>query len=553
MKLFQKSKALFLLFAVNILAATTVFSQTISDFKLPENTSVKESEIVNQTQFNGYTNHWQNSYTELYRYGNLFKMAVPNVQKTILQSKLNVAEDLGMPGLLIQEGFLSKLLTVKYQVLQNPASQQVEDEIKTENLLITTTSNSEFGKKMEEISAPIFEWTKDLHSYQYNDPGLKTVKAFYLVNGEKQIFVISSNSTELSDKLIKLINQTREILAEYRIEKGWFGAATLLKSVTCTPGHPIEVIGKGMNEGNSWFIFDGYMDFLAKSELENWVKEVNLPVVADAGFSPIYGCRDYEGLQVQDMTTNQAWIDYAHKKGGYAFRPVYDPASDAFEFDGYIAGEGNKKQIDNENVPFISKTGTLLENAIPSMVLFVEKDKPLTNKAIWDAIMSRKNVAVLDEAKMMGAAKFRNTLELLYLDKNFLADYFGDNIDIEAKTDGYNLVLNIKNYSTDNLSGEIEIITSSALKVGGSIPVQISLSANEAKQVVIPLIPSEKAMGKSNPIAIHFKGDKYIQKVQLPCSIYHPQFLFTSYYMAMHLKLNFRLPCTTFLHKPNFR
>lgn len=507
MKLFQKSKTFFLLFAVCLLAVTTVSAQKITDFKLPENASAKETEIINQTQFNGYTNHWQNSFTELHRYSNLFKIAVPNVQQTILQSKINIAEDLGMPGLLMQEGFISKLLTVKYQILQNPTTEQLDEKIKTENVLLITMPNSELGLKIEEISAPEFKWTKDLQSYQYNDPGLETVKAFYLVNGERQLFVISSNSAEQVKKLNQLIDQTREVLAEYRLEKGWFGAATLLKSVTCTPGHPIEVIGKGMNEGNSWFIFDGYMDFLAKKEIEGWVNEVKLPVVADVGFSPIYGCSDYDGLQVQDMATNQAWIDFAHKKGGFAFRPVYDPESDTFEFDGYIASEGNKKQIDNENVPFISKTGTLLENAIPSMVLFVEKEKPLTNKAIWDAIMSRKNVAVLDEAKMMGAAKFRNTLELLYLDKNFLTGYFADNIDIDAKTDGYNLVLNIKNYSNNLLSGEIEVVTSSALKTNGNEPVQISLSANETTQFIIPLQPTEKAMGKTHPVAIHFKGD----------------------------------------------
>lgn len=507
MKLIQKSKTFFLLSAILLFAYPTVFAQKITDFKLRENASVKESEIVNQTQFNGYTNHWQNSYTELHRYGNLFKIAIPNVQQTILQSKINVAEDLGMPGLLMQEGFVSKLLSVKYQVLQNPNSQQVEDKIKTENFLVTTTSNTEFGKKMEEIAAPVFEWTKDLQSYQYNDPGLETIKAFCLVNGDRQMFVISSNSDELTNKLIKLIDQTRELLAEYRLEKGWFGAATLLKSVTCTPGHPLEVIGKGMNEGNSWFIFDGYMDFLAKSELENWVNEVKLPVVTDVGFSPIYGCSDYEGLQVQDMATDQAWIDYAHKKGGYAFRPVYDPSSDAFEYDGYIATEGNKKQIDNENVPFISKTGTLLENAIPSMVLFVEKEKPLTNTTIWDAIMKRKSVAVLDEAKMMGAAKFRNTLELLYLDKTFLTDYFGDNLDMEAKTEGYNLVLTLKNYSSSKISGEIELVTSPDLNVAKNVDLKISLSVNETKQMLIPLQPAEKAMGKTNPIAINFKGE----------------------------------------------
>ena len=530
MKLIQNSKTLFLLIVIFVFSVSTVSTQNLSDFTIEIPKNINQSGVVNQYQFNGYTNHWQNSYTGIYRYGNLFKMAVPDVSKTILQSKINVAEDLGMPGLLMQEGFISKLLSASFKQINNPTVEQLEDKIKADDVLIVVKPASEVGKKVEDIARSVFDWTVGLKSYQYNDPGLEIIKAYSLISGDRQLFVISAGSDEQAEKLIEMIDQTRELLSEYRLEKGWFGAATLLKSVTCTPGHPIEVIGKGMNEGNSWFIFDGYMDFLAKKELENWVTEVKLPVVAEVGFSPIYGCTDYDGLQVQDMATGQAWIDYAHKKGGYAFRQVYDPSSDAFNFDGYIATEGNKEQIDNENVPFISKTGTLLENAIPSMVLFVEKDKPLTNKTIWEAIMSRKSVAVLEEAKMMGPAKFRNAIELLYLDNNFLTDYFGDNLDIETHTDGYNLVINVKNYSTSKISGEIEIVTSSAIKVAGNVPVKISLSPNESKQLLIPLAPTEKAMGKANPVAVIYKGDgktkSTVAMLDLPLAISVNQLLY---------------------------
>jgi len=545
--------------AIVILSVSPVFAQKLADFKIQQPEKVGKSEIVNQSQFNGYTNHWQNSYTQIYRSGNLFKMAIPDVQSTILQSKINISEDLGMPGLLVQEGFVSKLLSSKFLKLQNPTLQQLEDKIKTDNVLIITTLESEVGKKLEEIAAPVFEWTTGLKSYQFNYPGLEMIKAFYVVNGDRYMFVISSNSEKQSEKLISLIDQTRELLAKYRLEKGWFGAATLLKSVTCSPGHPIEVIGKGMNEGNSWFIFDGYMDFLAKKEIEGWVSEVNLPVVANVGFSPIYGCSDYNELQVQDMATNQAWIDYAHKKGGYVFRPVYDPTSDAFEFDGFIATEGNKEQIDNEDVPFISKTGFLLENAIPSMVLFVEKEKPLTNKSIWEAIMSRKGVAVLDEVKMMGAAKFRNTLSLLYLDNNFLTGYFGDNLDIEAKTEGYNLVLNLKNYSSSKISGKIEIVTPAGLNVAKNVDLSISILSGEAKQLMISLIPSEKVMGKANPIAIHFKGENIskstVALIDLPPAVSVHQLLYghapeVSYPVTVHnYSTQTKVPVTVSVYK----
>lgn len=544
MKLIQKIKFFSLNAVIFLSSFSLVSAQNLSDFKIQQSIIKDKNGIVNQFQFNGYTNHWQNSYTRIYRNGNLFKMAIPEIQSTFLQSKIDIADDLGISGLLVQEGFVSKLFKTKYRQLQNPAINQIEDIIKTENVLVITNPESEVGKKLEEMANPVFQWVDGLKSYQFDDPNLEPVKAFYLENGARYLFVISSKSAIQIEKFLKLIEQTRDILATYRLEKGWFGAATLLKSVTCSPGHPIEVIGKGMNEGNSWFIFDGYMDFLAKKEIENWVSEVKLPIVANVGFSPIYGCTDYESLQVQDMATNQAWIDYAHKKGGYAFRQVYDPASDAFEFDGYIATEGNKEQIDNEDVPFINKTGFLLENAIPSMVLFVEKENPLTNETIWNAIMNRRNVAVIDEAKMMGEAKFRNTLGLLYLDNDFLTDYFGDNLDIDAKTEGYNLVLNLKNYSSDAISGEFEIVTPAGIKTNENASLKVSLTANSSKQMIIPLIPSEKAMGKANPVAVNFKGEKGFAKntvalLELPVAISVHQLLYgnapkVSYPVTIH-------------------
>jgi len=101
-------------------------------------------------------------------------------------------------------------------------------------------------------------------------------------------------------------------------------------------GHPLEVIGKGMNEGNTWFTFNGYMDFLMQNELSEWLAKVGNPVVADVGFNTMFGCEDYDGLQVQDMGGKEGWIDFAKKKNGYIFRPVYDPESDPYDRPLYI-------------------------------------------------------------------------------------------------------------------------------------------------------------------------------------------------------------------------
>jgi len=482
-----------------------VLGQNLSDYQISDSEMTNKITIDKKLQFNGYTNHWHDDYTLWHRYGNLFKMAVPDLYPTIWQSKVDNAEDMGIPGLLMQEGFLFHLLNNQYEIIENPTPNELESRIKQGNTLVIANPDSDIGRQLNKKSEYIFRWTEDRNSHQFNAANLERIWAYFLVNENRYLFVIASSSQKQTERLKLLINNTKNILEKYRLHKGWFGAATLLKSVTCAPGHPMELIGMGMNEGNSWFIFDGYMDFLAKEEIENWVNEVNLPVVANVGFSPIYGCGDYDQLQVQDMATKQAWIDYAHIKGGFAFRPVYDPESDNFNFDGYIAHEGNKKQIDNEDVPFINRTGLLSGNLTSSMVLFVEKEKQLTNETLWEAIMKRKAVAVLEKAKMMGPAEFRNTLQLLYLDKMLLEDYFSDKLDIEAKTEGYNLVVQLKNYASKEITGQLEIVTSPALKVDETVlKNEVILAKNEAQFITIPISPLKEAMGKTNPIAIHF-------------------------------------------------
>jgi hypothetical protein len=264
-----------------------------------------ENEVRNEFQFNGYTNYWHDTYSEWYRYGNLYKMAIPDVEKTIMQSKVDVAEDMGIPGLIMQEGFLSGLLSVPYDLLDQPGEAQLESALSKGNVLVFVDPGSATGQTLMAKLPVDKPWPERLKSHQYGAVDLVRADAYYLENGNRKLFVVSSPDVKVREQLKKQIENTEQILQKYELYKGWFGAETLLKSVTCTKGHPLEVIGSGMNEGNSWFVFSGYMDFLAKDELEKWMNDVKLPVVTDVGFWPIFGCRDYEGLQVQSMFTTE--------------------------------------------------------------------------------------------------------------------------------------------------------------------------------------------------------------------------------------------------------
>ncbi|MEI7523564.1 MAG: hypothetical protein WCJ95_04495, partial [Mariniphaga sp.] len=365
------------------------------------------------------------------------------------------------------------------------------------------------GKKLGTKFVPDSLWKQKLKSYQYGSVNFKEVNLFYLEYGVRKIFVVETADPEGLKRIKELLESTKKILSTFDLRKGMFGAETLLKSVTCVQGHPLEIIGKGMNEGNSWFVFSGYMDFWMKDELAGWMSKANLPIVADVGFSPIFGCKDYDKLQVQDMVTKQSWIDFAHSKNGYVFRPVYDAESDPFHYDGYIGIEGNKRQIDNENVPFVAATGSMEGDLIPSMVLFIKKGEKLTRDLMWEAIMDRREVAVLGQGKMMGPALYRNALQLLLLDRLFLEEYYGDRIDIQAEVMGYNVQLNLTNTYPHAVTGKLILKLPPEVITEGTYPSALTLPANSSKTIQIKVRPLAGGMNRTNPVIAEFSwGDK---------------------------------------------
>ena len=499
--------AFFVIVIMTSLSGNFLLAQKLTDFKNETHGQILDNTVQNRFQFNGYTNYWHDVYRDWIRYGNLFKMANSDITLTIAQSKRDLADDMGIPGLNVQEGFMAGLLSGPYEFLDQPSVQQLEERSKGNNLLVLLDPDSEAGKIVmtqrpkDEISDEI------LKSHQLYANNYKEIDAFFLENDGRKIFVVSSPNRKASEKAKLLIDNTVSLVKAYDMHRGWFGAKTLLKSVTSTAGHPLEVIGKGMNEGNNWFVFDGYMDFLAKEELNDWLTSVNLSVVSDVGFSPIYGCRDYEGLQVQSMFTKESWIDYAHSKGGYVFRNVFDTLADPFHYDGYIAGEGNKEQIDQEDVPFISSTGQLDEDALSCMVLFIKKGEPLTHESMWEAILDRREVAVLDQGKMMGPALYRNALELLLLDRIFLEEYYGDRVSLEAVMDNYQLNLTITNFYPHPVNGNLEIRLPAELRTDVALISELTLPATSSKTITYRISPSADAMGRTNPIAVHYKWD----------------------------------------------
>ena len=160
-------------FFIIIFLSAKVKAQQLDQFSITEKENQFSAEpISNDVQFNGYTNYWQDYYNTWHRYGSLFKMANPDVGKTILQSKIDVAEDMGLPGLLMQEGFLSSLLADSYKELDNPDQGAIERALADENVLVFVDPGSEAGKMLSNTFPFDNSWPNELKSHQYSSPDL---------------------------------------------------------------------------------------------------------------------------------------------------------------------------------------------------------------------------------------------------------------------------------------------------------------------------------------------------------------------------------------------
>jgi hypothetical protein len=496
------------LFSVGLTAA----ADRLENFRYTGPVESDSKVIVTPGQFNGYTNYWHSIYWNWLQYGNLYQISRPDVAKSIAQNKIDIAEELGIPGLDLQEGFLDALLASPFRELSEPPLGVLEKNLVDSNILVLVNPAGELGKKLAVKVAARPHWRQDLKSHQLNAQDFHDVGAFYLEDGTRKLFVIQSDCTACRARLMELIGNVRDLVQKYDLHRGWFGAGTLLHSVTCHPGHPLEVIGKGMNQGNDWFTFNGYMDYLLQTQLPDWLSRVNLNVVTDVGTAKAthsfgtaaFGCRDWDGLKIQDTPTEEAWIKYVQERDGHIFRPVFSPECDPYAYDGYIAIEGNKKQIDTEDVPFVLMTGYVLDEAPASMVLFVDKGVALTREKMWEAILSRREVGILSQGRMLGPEFFRNVLQMLLLDRFYLENYFGDQIQLESGVEGRELKVSLRNAGATPISGTLEVVAAPELKIKDPSPQQISVPALSSYTVMFKVQPTLQAMNRTNPILVTF-------------------------------------------------
>ncbi len=523
--------AIFIILLSGLRLSFSSKAQNLDEWRFSFDFNPAGNAVAALDQFNGYLNYWTNDYWKWVRYGNLFQMSLPNPEYSIAQNKLDMAEELGMPGFWMQEGFLNGLLKAPYRELDMPSLQVLLESLGDENVLAYVDPAFPAGEKLDSKLPKKDDWKERLNSIQFRSKNFIPVKAYYLEKGMSKLFVVSSSSPKLREMIRKLIKNVETLLTRFDLHRGWFGAQTMFYSVTCFPGHPLEVIGKSMNQGNDWITFSGYMDYMLLKDLESWLGKVHLPFVADVGAGKatrslntvIYGCNNYQGLSPQDTPTEEEWIEFARERGGYIFRPVFQKECDHYHYDGHIGTLGNKEQIDNENVPFIIQSGFAKETLPPCMILFVAKGIPLTKARMYEAILSRRNVAVIEGGKMMGPELYRNALQMLLMDRVYLDEYFGEQIQLRAEVKGQNLVVTVTSLCPDSVRGTLEVNIPEELALKSDSSLEMNLPPKSGQTFFFPLQPSLAAMDKDNPIAVHFRWGKNKKEtltvMQLPPAI----------------------------------
>ena len=468
--------------------------------------------------WSGWTNWWNSDYKQMSRLGNLSKIAVPYAEKILQQRRFDLAVDLGLPYLQMQEGFLNGLLGEEYEVLDNPTEKEMNNALrKAKAVLVFCDKDSDLGEKLA-LKAPEFKC--DIPAYQFHGGVKDPLQAFVQKKGGKKIYAAVGKPDDLAI-LKDLLAQTQDLVNKYDMKRGWFGVHTDIRTVSCSAMTPIESMALGMNEGNSWFVFSGEYERLVKPELERWISESDSGVEAAVGTHSLYDCRDWDGFQEQLLKDNQ--FEYAKERdarGGYLFRPIQDWGDYAGTgteiYDGYFASGGNREIIDTCSMPFVIQNGNVINGAANPMVLFTPKGEPFSREAMWAAIMDRREVAIesaVEEFCVMGSDAFRRPVQLMMIERNFIENYFGDQISIKGVVEGTTLKVALANFGSKAVSGDFAVQLPATVALKGSANQHLRIPAGGVKELSFELDPSPEAMGRRSAITLSYDWGKSSKKV----------------------------------------
>ena len=116
--------------------------------------------VVTSGEFNGYTNYWHDVYWKWSQYGNLYLVSQPDVARTIAQNKVDTAEELGVPGLSLAEGFLASWLKAPVREFDDPDVAALEKALDEADALVWAKADGDLGRKLLAIAPAAAPWAR---------------------------------------------------------------------------------------------------------------------------------------------------------------------------------------------------------------------------------------------------------------------------------------------------------------------------------------------------------------------------------------------------------
>ena len=134
--------------------------------------------------FNGYTNYWHSVYWNWRQYGNLFLMSWPDIPKSIAQNKVDLAEELGISGLDMAEGFLAEFLAAGVPAeLADPEPGALAGALAGGDVLAFLAPDGPLGRSLASRLPAEPAPRTILGSHQFNARDFHEVKAYVLTDG----------------------------------------------------------------------------------------------------------------------------------------------------------------------------------------------------------------------------------------------------------------------------------------------------------------------------------------------------------------------------------
>ena len=214
-----------------------------------------------------------------HRHGNLFLIGQPDVAAAIAQNKADIAEELGLPGLVLDEGFLNPGSIRPAPGARRSRRRGLAAASRKRDALVWASPSSPLGMKLL-AKAPGLAGARAVSGSHQARARATARSSPSRSRRERRLFAVLAEDAGDRRRFRELLAGLRDVVGRYDLHRGWFGTGTLLHSVTCHPGHPLEVIGQGLGQGNDWFTFSGYMDFLMREQLPAWLDKVGLRDVA---------------------------------------------------------------------------------------------------------------------------------------------------------------------------------------------------------------------------------------------------------------------------------